>query len=59
MNIVCLYLLYCSVNGSTWSTRGLTVDFSNGSHIRCLSNHLTTFAVLLDLTGSTVEVNAG
>ena len=53
---MCLCLLYYSVNGSGWSTSGLTVDFMNDTHIRCLSTHLTTFAVLLDLTGNTVKV---
>ena len=57
---VCMYsymcLLYYSVNVSGWSTKGLTVDFLNDSHIRCLSTHLTTFAILFDLTGNTVKV---
>ena len=32
------------------------MDFLNDSHVRCLSTHLTTFAVLFDLTGNTVKV---
>ena len=46
---------YCSVNDSGWSTEGVTLDFSNGSHVRCLSTHLTTFAILVNLHGNDVR----
>ena len=48
-------LYYCSVNDSGWSTEGVTLDFSNGSHVRCLSTHLTTFAILVNLHGNDVR----
>ena len=48
--------LYCSVNDTGWNTRGITLDFWNGSHVRCLSSHLTTFAILVNLHGNDVRL---
>ncbi len=49
----CLYAYYthCSTEGSGWSVEGVTteeVDYSTGN-IRCSSDHLTSFAVLVDI----------
>ncbi len=42
---------HCSTEGSGWSVEGVTteeVDYSTGN-IRCSSDHLTSFAVLVDI----------
>lgn len=35
---------------STWSEEGCRVDFTNHTHTVCLCEHLTNFAILMDVT---------
>ena len=46
---------YCSYMFRGWSSENLTTEF-NGTHYICNSTHLTTFAVLIDVTPND-EVN--
>ncbi|KAL8625664.1 hypothetical protein ACOMHN_043939 [Nucella lapillus] len=41
-----------------WSTEGCEVVNSSKSHTTCKCNHLTSFAVLMDITGTTQELPA-
>ena len=36
-----------------WSTDGVTTERLSSSQVLCTSNHLTSFAVLVDHTGTT------
>ena len=52
-------VLWCSVEGSGWSSEGLrtesvTKDGDNVT-VTCSSNHLTSFAVLVDVGGAKVK----
>ena len=34
-----------------WSTKGIKTEVINEDHIKCISNHLTSFAILIDTAG--------
>ena len=36
-----------------WSTDGMTTEVLSSSQVKCTSNHLTSFAVLVDHSGVT------
>lgn len=41
----------CRVSGTGgWSARGCEVVFRNESHVSCQCNHMTSFAVLMDVS---------
>ena len=37
-----------------WSFEGVTTKIVDNSHVQCLSTHMTSFAILVDLSGITV-----
>ena len=48
---------YYRVGNGFWSTEGIQTVFVEGSNsILCLSNHFTSFAVLVDTTGYTTVI---
>ncbi|XP_065912159.1 uncharacterized protein [Dysidea avara] len=44
-------------DGGGWSTEGVTVEESSNTHIKCLSTHLTSFAVLVDTAGVQQDIS--
>ena len=51
-------MLYASLIPRRWSNDGLTTTKDSDSNvIRCVSTHLTSFAVLVDVNGQGEEVN--
>ncbi|XP_071500571.1 adhesion G protein-coupled receptor L3-like [Diadema antillarum] len=56
-NVSCIFYVYGEEAGSGyWSSEGCRVVESNRSHTKCACNHLTNFAILLDVTGVYTEV---
>ena len=50
--------LYASLNPRRWSNDGLTTTKDIDSNVfRCVSTHLTSFAVLVDVNGQGEEVS--
>ena len=54
MLTVKLLCLYYSVVGGAWSQDGCHVLFSDDKKTVCQCDHLTNFAVLMDVTGTKV-----
>ncbi|XP_072173174.1 latrophilin-like protein 1 [Diadema setosum] len=58
-NVSCIFYVYGDEDGSGyWSSEGCRVVESNRSHTKCACNHLTNFAILLDVTGVYTEIPA-
>ena len=53
------HFLCCSVEGSGWSSEGLRTESvtreGNNVTVTCSSNHLTSFSVLVDVSGAKVK----
>ena len=47
----------CNVHIRNWSTDGMRTQFLSSSQVLCTSSHLTSFAVLIDHTGTTITYN--
>ena len=53
-----MYITQCSgVAPGGWSSIGLSVQSVDDQFITCSSNHLTSFAVLVDVSGSSQVIN--
>ncbi|KAK7121465.1 hypothetical protein R3I93_022530 [Phoxinus phoxinus] len=49
---VCVYWNHSLLvsGGGAWSSKGCELVFRNSTHIRCQCNHMTSFAVLMDIS---------
>ncbi|KAF6730891.1 Cadherin EGF LAG seven-pass G-type receptor 1 [Oryzias melastigma] len=47
---VCVFWDHSITNGGGWSSKGCEVLNRNNSHISCQCNHMTSFAVLMDIS---------
>ena len=50
-------MMYSGVAPGGWSSIGLSVQSVDDQRITCNSNHLTSFAVLVDVSGSSQVIN--
>jgi len=50
-----VFIYYVDVFYSGWSEEGCSVIYSNQTHTLCKCNHLTNFAILMDLKNSDRE----
>ena len=54
MLITIKFLYTCSIGMGGWSSDGIETVFDEGTQtVACLSSHLTSFAVLVDVAGTT------
>ena len=51
-------VVYSETSSGGWASEGIVTEIINESTVRCLSQHLTSFAVLVDVEGTYSETNA-
>ena len=59
--IIFIQFIYLLLSSSTstggWVSDGIIAEFIDDTTVRCLSSHLTSFSVLVDVTGTFSETN--
>ena len=55
MTVLLLCIYYSSTDFGSWVSDGIITEIINDTTVRCLSSHLTSFAVLVDVSGTHSE----
>ena len=55
--IIIIKLISSSTSTGGWVSDGIIAEFIDDTTVRCLSSHLTSFSVLVDVTGTFSETN--